>query len=334
MPDSPQLPNEARPIRIATRGSALALAQANQVRTLCEERFPDREFILEVIRTTGDQWLGTSLAAGHLPKGLFTKELETALLEGQADLAVHSLKDLPTELPEGLVLAGVGRRVDPRDVLVVRRGNHSLSPPHRGPVLTQREWLPEAALLATNSTRRAAQVRSMRPDVEVVPIRGNVGTRLRKLADHKDWSGTLLAAAGLHRLHFRIGEDGTLTGPEVPAGLLAVPLSVEEMIPCVGQAALGFEARAGDPIAHELCRTLTDEDTEQSVIAERAFLLEMGGGCQTAVAAHARIQDGMLMLQAVSYLTGTAVRGHARGAPAEAAQLGRDMAARLKAASA
>ena len=239
MSESPFPVSDPTVIRIATRGSALALAQSRQVQAECQSRFSNVAFELEIIRTTGDRWQTTSLAEGHLPKGLFTKELEAALLQRAADFAVHSLKDLPTTLPEGLLLGAVSPRVDVRDVLVVRREKNVRPPALQGEVLANRDWLPAQGVVATNSTRRAAQILSARPDVSVVPIRGNVGTRLRKLSEEPQWSGTLLAAAGLQRLHYQVLADGALAGPDVPEGLFAAHIPIDEMIPCVGQAALG-----------------------------------------------------------------------------------------------
>jgi len=244
-------------------------------------------------------------------------------------LAVHSLKDLPTTLPEGLLLGAVSARVDVRDVLIVR-ANRDGDPPTPGKeVLCQREWLHEQAVVATNSTRRAAQLRFARPDLKVVPIRGNVGTRLRKLSEQSDWRGTLLAAAGLHRLQYRILADGTLQGPDIPEGLSAVHLPINEMIPCVGQAALGFEVRKGDSRMEEVCRSLNHVETEQCVTAERSFLAAMGGGCQSAVAGYARVEDNALILQVVSFLTGKPLRATGRAELSDAISLGRDLAARV-----
>ena len=191
-----------KPIRIATRGSALALAQANLVLAQCREKFPKLAFELKIIKTSGDKFLGASMVNpdASLPKGLFTKELEIALLKGRADLAVHSLKDLPTELPEGLKLGAVaGKRADVRDVLIYK------APLAPGLKLAQ---LPKGLTVATSSTRRQAQLLALRPDFKVVEIRGNVATRLRKLAEQADLGATILAAAGLGRLHFDLTESG------------------------------------------------------------------------------------------------------------------------------
>lgn len=320
------------PIRIATRGSPLALAQANTVAAACRAAFPHLRFELKIIKTTGDKLQKASMAKTDpsLPKGLFTKELEVALLAGEADLAVHSLKDLPTDLPTGLELGAVLERADPRDVLVYRR---SPTPVGRGfaPGLTLGS-LPADATVATSSTRRRGQVLAARPGATVVEIRGNVGTRLQKLADQPAWDATLLAAAGLARLGFSIQPDGRLTGPgtgNIPEGLLAAPLSTEEMLPCVGQAAIGLEVRAGDDRTVALCARLNHGGTFRCVTAERAFLHAMGGGCQSPVAAFAEVTGDMLRLRGLSFRHGPVQRAELRGSPDEAAELGQKLAALL-----
>ena len=246
------------PIIIATRGSALALAPAHSILAQCRAAFPQLAFELKTIKTTGVKLQAVPLANPNqeIPKGLFTKELEVALLKGEADLAVHSLKDLPTDLPNGLKLAAVGRRADVRDVLVYRDADFTLPTPHstrrsanppgalRGlkPGAGLRDF-PAGATIATSSTRRQAQLLAVRPDLKLVPIRGNVGTRLNKLAEKADLDGLVLAAAGLARLQIRIQPNGQLQGDGTPKGLLATCLSTDEMLPCVGQAALGIETR-------------------------------------------------------------------------------------------
>jgi hydroxymethylbilane synthase len=334
------------PLSIATRGSPLALAQANAVLAQCRAAFPSQKFELKIIKTTGDKMQAASLAGAELPKGLFTKEIEEALLAGEADLAVHSLKDLPTELPAGLKLGAVGKRADVRDVLIYRDAAFTPHAPRPTP-----DWspgqkaaheprgfkrgltiakLPPGATVATSSTRRAAQVRERRPDVNLVPIRGNVGTRLKKIADQGELDATILAAAGLARLGFVIFPDGRLKGQDVPAGLLAAPIEVEEMLPCVGQAAIGIEIRAADERLEKICAALDHFPTRQAVTAERAFLSGMGGGCQLAVAAYAELLGHELRLRAVSFLGGQPKRSEARRVVPEAVQLGAQLAAELK----
>lgn len=298
---------EVRPIRIASRGSLLALAQANQVLALCRAAFPGRVFELRIFKTTGDRMQKASLAdaSGRLPKGLFTKELEVALLNGEADLAVHSLKDLPTELPEGLRLAAVLEREDVRDLLVTRASEG------RGVPLAKRksgvQVLPEGAVVATSSTRRVAQLRRLRPDLRFVEIRGNVHTRVRKLGADATLAGTLLAVAGLKRLGVSWGEDGRLRIPPDPKFADPLPsvrghaLTVEEMVPAVGQAAIGLECRVGDAVMAAICRKLNHGATLRCVRAERAFLRGFGGGCHSPVAALAREEGGWIRLRAVAF---------------------------------
>jgi porphobilinogen deaminase len=326
----------APPIFIATRGSALALAQANTVLAQCRAAFPALAFELKIIKTTGDKLQTASLAAAELPKGLFTKELEVALLDGEADLAVHSLKDLPTDLPAGLKLGAVGQRADVRDVLLYRDIEYLANWPEPATPVDQRKRgfksalsiaaLPQGATVATSSTRRAAQLRERRPDLRLVEMRGNVGTRLCKLAGHSDLDATLLAAAGLLRLNFQITPAGRFSGDGVPAGLLATPLSVNEMLPAVGQAAVGIEVRENDPRVEAICARLDHADTHRCVIAERAFLRAMGGGCHLAVAAYAEVFGDELRMRAVSFLGGTPRRAEGRRAVTEAVQLGEQLA--------
>ncbi len=328
------------PIRIATRGSALALAQAGMVLAQCRAAFPQQPFEVVVIKTTGDKLQTASLAAGDLPKGLFTKELEAALLAGEAELAVHSLKDLPTELPPGLRLAAVLPRADVRDVLVYRHIEAIACPPDTTkPVRQDRRGfkpeislasLPQRATLGTSSTRRAAQAREHRPDLNIVPLRGNVGTRLSKLAGQPELDAILLAAAGLDRLGLRYAPGDLMSGDEVPAGLAASRLPLGEMLPCVGQGAIGIETRAGDGRIDVICARLTHAETLACVTAERAFLAAMGGGCQLAVAAYAEAAGQELRMRAVSFLRPEARRGEARRALAEAAQLGEELAQLLQ----
>jgi len=313
-----------RPIKIATRGSALALAQAGMVLAQCRAAFPEEAFELSIIKTTGDKLQTASLASANLPKGLFTKEIEEALLDGSGDLAVHSLKDLPTELPPGLKLGAVSQRADVRDVLITRHASVS------SPVLPSIASLTRGATVATSSTRRRAQLLDLRPDLNIVPIRGNVGTRLRKLAEQTELEATILAAAGLARLHFRKGDAAEITGDDVPDGLLATAISVEEMLPCVGQAAIGIEIRENDSRLERVCAALNNATTQHCVTAERAFLRGMGGGCQLAVGAYAEISGDTLRLRAISFLGQKPVRGELSGKVSEAEVIGQKLAEKLK----
>jgi hydroxymethylbilane synthase len=336
-----------RPICIATRGSALALAQSNLVLAQCRAAFPRLKFELKIIKTTGDKLQTASLAkeGESLPKGLFTKELEVALLKHHADLAVHSLKDLPTELPAGLVLGAVGKRADVRDVLIYRDAEYlrteeaKASPEEWRPGQSERRGfkahlgikdLPPSATVATSSTRRKAQLVALRPDLKVVEIRGNVVTRMQKLADHPELDATILAAAGLERLSFQVTKEGKLIGDAVPDGLLATFLEPEVMLPCVGQGALGIETRADDERIATICERLNHFNTQQCVTAERAFLAEMGGGCQSPVAAYAEIVGEKIRLRAVSFRDEKKVRrSDAKKPIKDAAELGKQLAAEL-----
>ena len=336
-----------RPIIIATRGSALALAQANMIAAQCRAAFPRLRFELKIIKTTGDKLQKASMAkkGETLPKGLFTKELEVALIKGQADLAVHSLKDLPTDLPAGLVLAATPKRADVRDVLIYRdaafikvraedTGSADWAPgqdtlrgftPH-----TKLKDFPQNATIATSSTRRKEQLLAARPDLNVVEIRGNVSTRMQKVAERGELDATVLALAGITRLNFEIKPDGKLTGDAVPDGLLATVLDVDEMLPCVGQGAIGIEIRADDERIAKICERLNHFNTFHCVTAERAFLKAMGGGCQSPVAAYAEIIDDKIFMRAVSFRDGPAKRGEDKWPIAKATALGEQIAAELK----
>jgi len=337
-----------KPIIICTRGSALALAQANLIAAQCQAAFPQLRFELKIIKTTGDKLQKASMAKieGGLPKGLFTKELEVALLEGQADLAVHSLKDLPTELPAGLVLAATPQREDVRDVLIYRSAavlgnrnepteNSKHGSPGRAalrgfkPHLKLKDF-PQGATLATSSTRRKMSLLAERPDLRIVEIRGNVATRMQKVAEHGELDATILALAGMTRLKFKIHADGTIHGDAVPAGLLATVLDLEEMLPCVGQGAIGIETRANDERMAQICDRLNHPHTFQAVTAERAFLRGMGGGCQSPVGAHAVISGAHISLQAISFRDEQVKRGQAKRPVGEASLLGEQIARELQ----
>ncbi len=278
---------------IASRGSQLALWQARWVAAqLTAAGHPCR---IEIVKTTGDKITDVPLAKVGT-KGLFTKEIEEALLDGRAHLAVHSLKDLPTGLPEGLVLAAVPRREDPRDAVV-------------GKKLAD---LPDGARVGTSSLRRAAQLRQLRPGLQVESVRGNLDTRLRKL-DEGQYDAILLAAAGLKRLGW--------------GDRIAEILPPEQMCPAVGQGALAIETRTGfDGVA-----MLDHADTHSAVMAERAVLGALGGGCQVPIGAYATVSEGRVhILAIVAAPDGTQViRAEAEGPSAEAAQIGARLAAEL-----
>jgi hydroxymethylbilane synthase len=330
-----------KPIIICTRGSALALAQSNLIAALCRAAFPKLEFELKIIKTTGEKLQKASMAKTDpsLPKGLFTKELEVALLAGKADLAVHSLKDLPTELPAGLILAATPEREDVRDVLIYRAAKKIVQgPKSKVQSLLARGFkagaalkdFPTGATIATSSTRRKMSLLALRPDLNIVEIRGNVATRMQKVADNASLDATVLALAGLTRLKFKIKADGSITGDGVPAGLRASVLDLETMLPCVGQGAIGIETRDDDERISEICAKLNHAATFHAVTAERAFLRGMGGGCQSPVGAHAKISGKTISLRAISFRDETVKRGAAKRPVAEAAALGEQIAAELK----
>jgi hydroxymethylbilane synthase len=281
---------------IATRGSQLALWQARWVQAQLAAH--GHASVIEIIKTTGDRVTDVPLAKVG-GKGLFTKEIEEALLDGRADLAVHSLKDLPTELPEGLVLAAVPEREDPHDAIV-------------GRPLAE---LPHGARVGTSSLRRAAQLRNLRPDLAIESVRGNLDTRLRKL-DEGQYDAVVLAAAGLKRLGW--------------AARIAEILPCEVMCPAVGQGALGIEARTAGA-GRDACAALDHPETHQAVTAERGLLASLGGGCQVPIGAHASVREGRLKLVAlVASPDGSeVVRGEAEGPAADAEALGRGLGAEL-----
>lgn len=336
-----------RPIILATRGSALALAQARMVYDQCRQAFPSLRFEIKIIKTTGDKKLTASLAQPDpsLPKGLFTKELEVALLKHRADLAIHSLKDLPTDLPSGLVLGAVSVRADVRDVVIYRDAAFLETRARQTDVQewtpgqgTQRGFaaglgirdLPAGAVVATSSTRRQAQVLDLNPRLKVVEIRGNVITRLQKVAEQPELDATLLAAAGLHRLNFSISADGFLHGDAVPDGLRANLIPPEDVLPCVGQAALGIEIRRDDERIETICQRLNHYNTFQCVTAERTLLHALGGGCQSPVGAYAEVFDEKLRLRAVSFRHGAPKRAEAARDIREPIPLGEAVAEELR----
>jgi hydroxymethylbilane synthase len=252
---------------IGSRGSALALWQARWVQRTLLQKMPGTEIEIQVIRTQGDD--AVNIPFEQLPgKGFFVKEIEEALLAERIDLAVHSMKDLPEELPPGLCLAAITAREDPRDALVTAAGQ-SL------------EELPRGAGVGTGSPRRAAQLLARRPDLEIRPLRGNVDTRVRRLLEGRH-DAVVLAAAGLARLEI-----------DVPR----VALDVEVCIPAVGQGALGIEVRQEHEAAVAAARLLEDATTSAAVTAERSFLGALGGGCRVPIAGFARLADGELELQ-------------------------------------
>ena len=308
-------------IIIATRGSALALAQANAIFSQCRNTFPKLNFEIKIIKTTGDKLQSQRIKPNQsLPKGLFTKELEVALIKQKADIAVHSLKDLPTELPAGLTLGAITKREDPREVIVYRDQKHfentNLVKTVEEEEINHREYksfasglaiqdLPKNLNIATSSPRRKSQILRLRPDWNIVEIRGNVPTRLEKLATNSEIDATILAYAGIRRLNFEINKNNELKGDAVPDGINATIIETRDMLPCVGQGAIGIEIRENDERVAKLCQRLNHFNTQVCTEAERSFLREMGGGCQTPVAAHAVIQNNTIQMPGISFGTGT-----------------------------
>ena len=291
-----------REIIIGSRGSELALWQAQFVKTRLDQQFPDRLFEIRIINTTGDQVLDLALSKIG-DKGLFTRQIETELLSGAIDLAVHSLKDLQTEQPDGLTIGAVCVREVPNDAFVSK-------------IASSIDDLPRGAKVATGSLRRKSQLLNYRPDLEIVEIRGNVPTRLRKF-DESDLDGLILAYAGLHRL----GLDERISQ--------VIPFEI--MLPAVGQGAVAVEVRDQDDGVRELMASLDDIPTRTCITAERAFLRRLEGGCQVPIGAHARLENSQVKLEGmVGSLDGRVVyRERVNGPIAEAESLGTCLAENL-----
>ncbi len=254
-------------LRIGTRGSQLALWQANWIKETLVRKNPDLDVEIVKIKTTGDKILDVPLAKVG-GKGLFVKEIETALLDNSVDLAVHSMKDVPTLLPDGLKIVAISEREDPRDVIISKEGR----------TLAQ---LQEGARIGTSSLRRQAQLAGYRPDLVMEPLRGNINTRLKKLRDGQ-YDAIVLAYAGVKRL----GWEGEVTQV----------LDTDIMLPAIGQGALGIEARGDDPGTLERILFLNHSETSLCVRAERAFLHRLEGGCQVPIAAYATTDNGTVTL--------------------------------------
>ena len=286
-------------IRIGTRGSKLALAQANWVKARLEEQHPGLAVELVIIKTSGDKLKDVPLAQLG-GKGLFIKEIEEALFAGQVDLAVHSLKDMPAEVPAGLIIAAVPPREDCRDAFI--SNNYATL-----------AAIPPGGRVGTGSLRRRVQLLNLRPDLEVVPLRGNVDTRLRKLAE-EGLDAIILAAAGLARLGLsHVSRDF---------------LSPRDMLPAISQGALGLEVRAADTRTREFIAFLDDPVTHAAVTAERGFLARLEGGCVVPVAALGSLENDTLDLSAlISDLEGREVlQDRLSGSPEEADAMGRRLA--------
>lgn len=293
-------------IKIGSRKSQLALVQTEWVQGELSQAHPDFAFPIETMSTQGDKILDVALAKIG-DKGLFTKELEDAMLAGVVDFAVHSLKDLPTHLPQGLMLGAITKREDPSDALV-------LAPNHQGKTIGE---LPPGAVIGTSSLRRLAQLRHYFPEFQFKDVRGNVNTRLAKL-DNGEYDGLILAVAGLKRLGFydRIGQI----------------LSPEISLHAVGQGALGIECRDGDETVLPLFQPIVDFNTTQCCLAERSFLRELEGGCQVPIGVNSTISDQHLLLKGmVAALDGkTLIKGECQGHIDDPETIGIELAHNLK----
>lgn len=285
-------------IRVGTRGSDLALTQTGHVVDALRELNPGVEFEVVVVKTTGDKDQRQNIET--LGVGVFVRELEAALLDGRVDLAVHSLKDMPSTLPSEFKLAAVPPREDPRDAIISRSGD-SL------------EDLPAGSRVATGSARRKALIKSIRPDLEVESLRGNVPTRLAKLDEDGGPDAVILATAGLNRLG--ISEK------------ISAHLPCMEFVAAVGQGALAIEVRADDDATFEIANKLDDAETHAAVSAERAFLDVVGGGCSAPVSAHAKITDGRIEISGFASTHGgsKAIRERISGNASDAIELGKKL---------
>ncbi|NOY39466.1 MAG: hydroxymethylbilane synthase [Nitrospirae bacterium] len=263
-----------RKVIIGTRGSRLALWQAEWVKSELQRLYPDLKIELNRIKTTGDKILDVPLAKVG-GKGLFVKEIEEALLRQEADIAVHSMKDVPTEFPAGLHLAVICKREDPRDAFISQTQDQGFK-------FQKFKDLPEGAVIGTSSLRRSCQLLNIRPDLRIAQLRGNLDTRLKKL-DEGQFDAIILAAAGVKRLgwHERITEV-------LPPGI---------SLPAIGQGAVGIECRAGDDFINTLIMPLNHLETSVCVRAERAFLKRLEGGCQVPVGAYARLIEGKVVME-------------------------------------
>jgi hydroxymethylbilane synthase len=290
-------------LAIGSRASDLALWQTHHVRDLLCALYPSLEVSIKIIQTTGDKILDSSLSTIG-GKGVFTKELETALLDREIDIAVHSLKDLPTTLPDGLTLGAIPERANVEDVFLSKDKTARLMD------------LPDGAMIATGSMRRTAQLLTKRPDFRIVDIRGNVPTRIRKMLE-SNWDGMILARAGLDRLGL--------------TAHIAHTISLEWVLPAAGQGALGIECRSNDSETLELLAPLNHEATSQAIAAERSLLKALGGGCQVPIGTHGKIVGNVLELSGcIAAMNGESlVRAVHTGSPTNAEQIGEELAKTL-----
>lgn len=295
--------SEKTKIIIGSRGSALALWQSNFVKKEIENANPDVEIEIQLIKTTGDNVLDVPLAKIG-DKGLFTKELEIELLAGNIDIAVHSLKDLPTDLPKGLKLAAVTKRHNCEDVLITKNAGTTI------------EALPQGATVGTGSLRRKCQLKSIRPDLNVVDLRGNVPTRIKKFLQ-SDWGAIILARAGVERLNME--------------KYISSVISVDQILPAVGQGALGIEIKKTNKAVEKILKSIHDDETFAAVTAERAFLKALEGGCQVPIGAYAQVRPTGLFIEGlVGSIEGDKIfRSKMRGSKKEAEKLGKNLAEEL-----
>jgi hydroxymethylbilane synthase len=293
-------------LTIGTRGSKLAVWQSEYIRARIEG-LTGLSVCLKIIKTTGDRVLDVPLAKVG-GKGLFTKEIEVELEAGTVDLAVHSMKDVPTELPEGLEIAAMPERVDPRDA-IVSGGGYTL------------DTLPKGARLGTSSLRRIAQIRALRPDVEIVDVRGNLDTRMRK-AETGELDAVILAAAGITRMGW--------------ADRITHYIPTPQMVSAVGQGAIGIEIRSDDALMQDICGRIADRTTMTCVMAERVVMNLLEGGCQVPIGAYARVEgDRLVMDGVVGSIDGTTiVRETVEGGAGDPEGVGRAMVAALLASGA
>jgi hydroxymethylbilane synthase len=290
-------------IKIGTRGSKLALWQANWVKSALTAGSSSVSVDIEVIKTKGDKILDVPLAKIG-GKGLFVKEIEDALLNRRIDLAVHSMKDMPAELPEGLIIGAIPERENPQDVLLSKTG------------CTFSE-LKKGACIGTSSLRRGAQLRAERPDIEIVPLRGNLDTRVRKLQT-QDLDAIVLAAAGVKRLAYE--------------RFISEFLDPDIMLPAAGQGALCIETRQDDPLTADIISAIDHADTRSAVLGERAFLCSLEGGCQVPIAALGRIEGDQLVLTGlVADIDGQhIIKDCLKGPKTRSERMGQDLAAQLR----
>ncbi len=290
------------PIRIGTRGSKLALWQANWTKSFLEKKFPSTPIEITIIKTQGDKILDVPLAKVG-GKGLFVKEIEEALLTGRIDIAVHSMKDMPADIPEGLCIGAIPQRENPVDVFISRNGKPF-------------KEMPAGSVIGTSSLRRGAQLRHARPDMVIQPIRGNLDTRLKKLAS-ENFDALVLAAAGVIRLNLE--------------HQITEYLDATVMLPAIGQGALCVEARTDDPAVGPMVATMDHAPTRAVVAGERAFLKRLEGGCQVPIAGHGTISDQTFtLIGLVADVDGAKViKGEKSGPIASSETIGIDLAEEL-----